>query len=75
MADKEWQTDEDRMIARLLAHRDVITWVIKRLKSEGISCERTTGNNSSGDILYYKTEDEPRVKEVIREINFKYNRK
>jgi len=73
MADREWQTDEDRMINRLEAHRDFITWVIKRLKAEGIDCKRTTGNDSGGDILYYKAEDEPRVKEIVRKINSEFN--
>lgn len=73
MTDKEWQTDEDKMINRLEAHRDFITWVIKRLKEEGISCERTTGNDSGGDILYYNSEDEPKVKEIVRKINSEYN--
>jgi hypothetical protein len=73
MADREWQTDEDRMINRLEAHRDFITWVIKKLKAEGIDCKRTTGNDSRGDILYYKPEDEPRVKEIVRKINSEFN--
>ncbi len=74
MIDKEWQTDEDKMINRLEAHRDFITWFIKRLKTEGIPCERTTENDSQGDILYYRTEDEQRVKEIVRQINFEYNK-
>ncbi|WP_203457595.1 hypothetical protein [Gloeothece citriformis] len=61
------------MINRLEAHRDFITWVIKRLEAEGIACERTTGNSSSGDILYYNAEDELRVKEIVRQINSEYN--
>lgn len=73
MTDKEWQTDEDKMINRLVAHRDFITWVIKRLQEEEIPCERTTGNDSGGDILYYNAEDESKVKEIIRRINSEYN--
>jgi hypothetical protein len=61
------------MIERLEAHRDFITWVVKKLQAEGISCKRTTGNDSSGDILYYNPEDEPRVKEIVRKINSEYN--
>ena len=74
MIDKEWQTDEDKMINRLEAHRDFITWFIKILKAEGITCERTTGNDSHGDILYYRPEDEQKVKEIVRQINSEYNR-
>lgn len=73
MADKDWQTDEDRMIERLEAHRDFITWVIRRLEDEGINCKRTTGNDSGGDILYYNPDDEPEVKRIVREIQDEYN--
>jgi len=71
MTDK--QTDEDKMIKRLEAHRDFITWVIKRLEAEGISCERTTGNDSEGDILYHSAKDEPKVKAIVRKINSESN--
>ncbi|WP_066381919.1 hypothetical protein [Anabaena sp. CA = ATCC 33047] len=74
MADREWQTDEDKKINRLQAHRDFITWVINRLKAEGIPCERTIGDDSRGDILYYNSEDEPRVKAIVRQINSEYNK-
>jgi len=73
MAEEEWQTDEDRMISRLKAHRDLITWVIEQLRAEGIACDRTTGNDPHGDILYYRAEDESRVKEIVRQINAKWN--
>ncbi len=73
MADKKWLTDEDRMIDSYKAHRDLITWIMNKLQAEGIDCRRTTSNDSHGDILYYKHEDAPRVKEIIREINSKYN--
>ncbi|MDH6105643.1 hypothetical protein NWP22_07155 [Anabaenopsis tanganyikae CS-531] len=74
MADKEWETDEDKMIHHLEVHRDLITWILKRLKEEGIDCKRTTGNDSGGDILYYNAEDEPRVKEIVRQINYQFNK-
>ncbi|WP_277882381.1 hypothetical protein ACOWPH_20060 [Anabaena sp. PCC 7938] len=35
--------------------------------------KRTTGNDSNGDILYYNPEDEPKVKEIVRQINKQYN--
>jgi predicted transcriptional regulator len=65
MADSKEQTDEDKMIERLEAHRDFITWVIDKLEAEGISCKRTTGNDAGGDILYYNPEDESKVKEIV----------
>jgi len=73
MVDKEWPTDEDKMIHHYEAHRDLITWVVKKLNAEGIRCERTTGNNAGGDILYYNPEDEPRVKQIVRELQSQNN--
>lgn len=73
MADREFETDEDRMMNRLEAHRDFITWLIKKLQAKGIDCERTTGNDPGGDILYYNSGDEEKVKEIVREINSEYN--
>jgi hypothetical protein len=70
MSDK---TDEDKMIERLIIHKKMIGWVIKQLEANGIECKRTTGNDSNGDILYYNEKDEPRVKEIVRQINQKYN--
>lgn len=73
MTDKERETDEDKMIKHYENHRDFITRVIKKLEEEEISCKRTTGNDSNGDILYYKDEDEPKVKEIVRQIHAKFN--
>jgi len=57
------------LIYKLTVHRDFIGWVIDKLKEEGISAKRTTGNDPKGDILIIKPEDAPRVKEIVR--NFK----
>lgn len=66
--------DEDKMIYKLTVHRDFIGWVINQLKEEGISAQRTTGNDRKGDILLINEADVPRVQEIIRQINKKYNR-
>ncbi|MBD2778963.1 hypothetical protein [Iningainema tapete] len=66
-------TDEDKMIYKLIVHRNFIGWVIDKLKEEGIFAERTTGNNRNGDILIIKPEDAPRVQEIVRQIQNKYN--
>lgn len=68
MANQEPQTDEDKMIAKLELHRDIIGKMIELLKKNGIECERTTGNDSNGDILYFNPEDEPKVKAIIRNL-------
>ena len=34
-------TDEDRMIARLQAHKNLITWMLQRLVEEGIPAKRS----------------------------------
>ncbi|MCW9681865.1 hypothetical protein FJR41_013850 [Dolichospermum planctonicum UHCC 0167] len=67
------QTDEDKMMERLLIHKNMIGWLIKKLKAEGIECQRTTGNDPNGDILLINPEDEPRVQEMIRKIQQEYN--
>jgi hypothetical protein len=68
-----FETDEDRMIYNLSVHRDLIGWVIKKLKEEGIPAERTTGNDRKGDIFLIRSEDASRVQEIIREMQNKYN--
>jgi transcription initiation factor IIE alpha subunit len=73
MADKEWETDEDEMIYHLQVHKNLIGWTMDKLKEAGIPCERTKGRDANGDILYYRAEDELRVKQIVREINAKYN--
>ncbi|GCL43419.1 hypothetical protein [Dolichospermum planctonicum] len=62
------QTDEDKMIERLTIHKNMIGWLIEKLQQEGIECQRTTGNDSKGDILCINPEDVPRVKEIVRQI-------
>lgn len=66
-------TDEDKMIYKLIVHRNFIGWLIEKLKEEGIGAKRTTGNDPNGDILIIKPEDVPRVKEIVRQIQNKYN--
>jgi hypothetical protein len=66
-------TDEDKMIERLIIHKNMIGWLIKKLQAEGIECQRTTGNDPNGDILLIHPEDEPIVQEMIRKIQQEYN--
>jgi len=61
-------TDEDRMIYRLHVHKNMITWVIKRLADAGIQVKRTTGNDPRGDIVLFDPMDIPRVQQIIRDI-------
>ncbi|EDN71247.1 hypothetical protein BGP_0694 [Beggiatoa sp. PS] len=65
-------TDEDRMIYKLIVHRNLIGWFIKKCAEQNIQCERTTGNDSHGDIVINK-EDESQVKELIRTMQKQYN--
>lgn len=67
-------TDEDKMIYKLIVHKNFIGWVIDKLKEEGILAKRTNGNDPNGDILLVKPEDAPRVKEIVRKLQSKYNR-
>lgn len=73
MPKKEFETDEDMMIYHYIVHRDLIKWVIEQMAKEGIPCEITKGNSSKGDILIIKPEDASRVKDIIRQIQSKYN--
>jgi hypothetical protein len=66
-------TDEDKMIYKLTVHRNLIGWFIKKCAEQGIQCERTTGNDPNGDIVICNSEDEPRVKELIRAHQKQYN--
>ncbi|WP_342597911.1 hypothetical protein VKI21_12725 [Cyanobacterium aponinum UTEX 3222] len=66
-------TDEDKMIERLTIHKNLIGWIIEELEAEGIEARRTTGNDSSGDVLIVNSEDVPRVKEIVRQIQKEYN--
>lgn len=70
---KDWETDEDRMMYKLQVHKKMIGWVIDKLKEEGIPAKRTTGNDSSGDILIINEKDAPRVQAIIKQIQRKYN--
>ena len=58
---------------RLAVHRDCIGWLMEKLGSQGIRCERTTGNSSKGDIHICAPTDIPRAREVIKEMQAKYN--
>lgn len=73
MANRKFETDEDKMIHQLRVHRNMIGWVIEQLKKEGIDCERTVDNDPSGDILFFKDGDVPKVQQIIRDYNKKYN--
>jgi hypothetical protein len=66
-------TDEDRMIYKLIVHRNLIGWFIKRCAEQNIPCERTSGNDSHGDIAINNPEDESLVKELIHTIQKQYN--
>ncbi len=65
-------TDEDKMIERLIIHKNMIGWLITKLQSEGIECKRTTANDPNGDILLINSDDVPRVKQIVRQIQQDY---
>ena len=66
-------TDEDRMIARLHAHKNLVTWMLQRLENAGIEAKRTIGNDPGGDIALRHQKDVPRVQEIIRMIQRENN--
>ena len=67
-------TDEDRLIYKLHVHKNMITWIIKRLSEAGIQAKRTRGNNPHGDVVLLDPVDVPRVQQIIREIQTEENR-
>lgn len=73
MTNTSGQTDEDKQIARLKIHRDLIGWIIQELRQEGILAERTVGGNANGDILIVNQDQVPRVKEIIRQMQRRFN--
>jgi GTPase len=62
------QTDEDRQIERLIIHRDLVGWVINRLRQSEIEAERTTGNDENGDIRLLQTEKIAQAKSILRSV-------
>lgn len=57
-------TDEDKMIQKLKQHRDIIKAVITIAYNAGIDVKATMGNNSNGDLVYDK-KDNDRLVEAI----------
>ncbi|MEG3862347.1 hypothetical protein [Microcoleus sp. herbarium12] len=66
-------TDEDQQISRLELHRDLIGWVIQELERANIYSQRTIRNDPNGDILIINPEDAPKVKQIIQDIQRKFN--
>ncbi len=65
---KTFPTDEDGLIYHLTVHKNMITWMLKRLADEGIQARRTRGNDRRGDIEILNAEDVPSVQQIIRRI-------
>lgn len=70
---EEFATDEDRQMDRLIVHRDCIGWLMVKLESRGIRCERTKGNSPDGDLRLCDLTDVPKAREIIQEMHRKYN--
>lgn len=73
MIEKNWKTDEDKQIFRLEVHRDLIGWVIQELERVNIHSQRTINNDPNGDVLIINPEDAPKVQEIIRDLQRKFN--
>ena len=75
MSDHERITDEDKMIQKLTAHKSLISWVLDLFHKDNISSERTYKNDPRGDIYYPNDKDTTKVKEIVRDLNKKFNKK
>ncbi|MCB1159051.1 MAG: hypothetical protein H7A25_00240 [Leptospiraceae bacterium] len=67
------ETDEDGLIYKLRVHRDLVTKVLKLLKSEGISSERTRNNDPNGDIIIFRVSDRNKVHRLMQKLKEVYN--
>ncbi|WP_204103187.1 MULTISPECIES: hypothetical protein [Spirulina sp. CCY15215] len=65
------ETDEDKQIARLKVHRDLVGWIINKLEEAGIQAQRTTGGDPKGDVEVCDRNDIPRVREILFQIQGK----
>ncbi len=75
MNDQEKITDEDKMIQKLTEHKNLIGWMITLFQKENIQSERTYKNDPKGDIYYPDDKDTEKVKEIVRDLNKKFNKK
>ncbi len=66
-------SDEDKLIYKLKLHKGLKMLVMDELSKEGIPCKETSGNDPKGDILVINPEDVPRVQEIIKSMNSRYN--
>lgn len=66
----DYPTDEDRQIARLIIHRNLVGWVVQALAEAGIEAVRTSGNDVSGDVRLCSAEDIAAAKNKLRAIQF-----
>jgi hypothetical protein len=74
MSNLDGETDEDKQISRLQIHRDLIGWIIAELEKEGIQAIRTHGGSPKGDILIIDDKHVARVKEILRQVQQRFNR-
>lgn len=68
-------TDEDKMIKRLEDHRDVVGFVVDTLQKNGIDAQRTYDNFPGGDVIVMDEDREEDVKDVLRKLDQKVNKK
>jgi hypothetical protein len=73
MLSKGGETDEDRQIARLRVHRDLVGWIINKLQAAGVQAKRTTGGDANGDIEISDRDTIPQVKETLCKVREKLN--
>jgi hypothetical protein len=74
MNSQDKPTDEDKMIRKLTEHKNLIGWMLGIFLKENIQSERTYKNDPKGDIYYPNEKDTEKVKEIVRDLNKKYNK-
>ncbi|WP_072620528.1 hypothetical protein [Spirulina major] len=74
MPEPQWDTDEDRKIYSLQVHKHLIGWLIEAMAAQGITAQRTVGDDVRGDILVVNAADIPAVQQLVRDLNARYNK-
>ncbi|MGL5059689.1 MAG: hypothetical protein ACRC62_06875 [Microcoleus sp.] len=64
---------EDKIIEKIILHRDIKELVIQELRTAGIPCQETQFTDPRGDILIISPNDAAKVKQLIRALQKRAN--
>ncbi|MCU0541707.1 MAG: hypothetical protein MUE44_05885 [Oscillatoriaceae cyanobacterium Prado104] len=64
---------EDKIIEKIILHRDIKELVIQELRAANIPCQETEFTDPRGDILIISANDAAKVKQVIQSLQKRAN--